>query len=78
MEAKTAINYLLEDDIKGCFSVLLTYYDKFYLKSLQGRDNFSTLFNKIELNTVSDTESAKQVQLLALTKQPVMQKATGQ
>jgi PII-like signaling protein len=23
----------LEDDIRGCFTILLTYYDKLYLKS---------------------------------------------
>ena len=67
LETKTALGYLVENDIKGCFAVLLLYYDKFYLKSLQGRDNFSSLFNKLELNTVSHEESAKQ--LLSFTKQ---------
>lgn len=33
LEMKNAINALLEDDIRGCFTILLTYYDKLYLKS---------------------------------------------
>lgn len=67
LETKTALGCLVENDIKGCFAVLLLYYDKFYLKSLQGRENFSSLFNKLELSTVSHEESAKQ--LLSFTKQ---------
>jgi tRNA 2-selenouridine synthase len=67
LETKTALGCLVENDIKGCFAVLLLYYDKFYLKSLQGRDNFSSLFNKLELNKVSPEESANQ--LLLFTKQ---------
>jgi tRNA 2-selenouridine synthase len=67
LETKTAIGCLVENDIKGCFAVLLLYYDKFYLKSLQSRENFSSLFNKIELDAVTHEESAKQ--LLSFTKQ---------
>ncbi len=33
LETKNAINFLLENDIKNCFSILLNYYDKSYLKS---------------------------------------------
>ena len=66
LETKTAINCLLEDNIKECFSVLLKYYDKSYLKSLQNnRENFSSLFNKIEASTVNDEANASH--LLALT-----------
>ncbi|MDB5210033.1 MAG: tRNA 2-selenouridine(34) synthase MnmH [Sediminibacterium sp.] len=67
LETKTALGCLVENDIKGCFALLLLYYDKLYLKSLQGRDNFSSLFNKLELDAVSHEESAKQ--LLLFTKQ---------
>jgi hypothetical protein len=28
-----AINLLKENDIKDCFAILLTYYDRYYLKS---------------------------------------------
>ena len=34
LETKTAINYLVEDDIEKCFAILLRYYDKYYEKSL--------------------------------------------
>ncbi|MBN9481882.1 MAG: tRNA 2-selenouridine(34) synthase MnmH [Bacteroidetes bacterium] len=37
LDTKNAVNYLLEDDIKGCFSILLKYYDKQYSKALQER-----------------------------------------
>ncbi len=40
LETKTAINHLLEDDLLECFRVLLTYYDKYYLKGLQGREDW--------------------------------------
>jgi tRNA 2-selenouridine synthase len=68
LETKTAINYLIEDNIRGCFSVLLTYYDKFYLKSLQSRENFSSLFHKVEVPAVSGEETAKQL-LAAFSKE---------
>lgn len=58
LETKNAVNFLIEDNVKEAFSILLTYYDKFYLKSLQNRENFSSLFNKIELATVSAEETA--------------------
>lgn len=34
LEAKNAIQCLLEQDIRGCFAILLRYYDKWYLKGL--------------------------------------------
>ncbi|MES2003869.1 MAG: tRNA 2-selenouridine(34) synthase MnmH [Bacteroidota bacterium] len=58
LETKNAVNFLIEDNVKACFAILLAYYDKFYLKSLQNRENFSSLFNKIELDTVSHEETA--------------------
>ena len=33
LETKTAVNALIEDDLITCFTVLLKYYDKLYLKS---------------------------------------------
>lgn len=58
LETKTAINFLIEDNIKDCFSVLLHYYDKFYLKSLHNRDNFSLLFNEITCEQVNPETNA--------------------
>jgi tRNA 2-selenouridine synthase len=39
LETKQAINFLLEDDVKSCFSELLKYYDKQYIKGKAKRDN---------------------------------------
>jgi len=39
LETKQAINFLLEDDVKSCFSELLKYYDKQYIKGRAKRDN---------------------------------------
>ncbi len=52
LETKTAINYLLEDDITNCFAVLLKYYDKWYLKGLHKRDNLTELLNNIPCKKV--------------------------
>jgi len=59
LETKTAINCLIEDDVKGCFAVLLNYYDKHYLKSLQNRENFSSLFTKLDIDAVANEENAE-------------------
>ncbi len=61
LETKTAIGHLIENEVKECFSVLLLYYDKFYLKSLHGRDNFSELFHKIESDAVDEEANAKRL-----------------
>ncbi|MBS1754365.1 MAG: tRNA 2-selenouridine(34) synthase MnmH [Ferruginibacter sp.] len=47
LETKNAIRFLEEDNIKECFSILLSYYDKWYNKGLQNRENLSLLLNKI-------------------------------
>lgn len=38
LDTKNAVNCVLEDDIKGCFAILLKYYDKHYQKALQERE----------------------------------------
>lgn len=47
LETRNAINCLLEDDVKGCFRILLSYYDKWYGKGLENRENLAALLNKI-------------------------------
>jgi tRNA 2-selenouridine synthase len=37
LETKTAVNFLIEDNLTESFRVLLTYYDKWYKKNLQSR-----------------------------------------
>lgn len=37
LETKTAVNHLIEDNVRDCFAILLRYYDKQYSKALGGR-----------------------------------------
>lgn len=53
LETKTAVNALLEGDIKSCFAVLLKYYDKWYGKSLGLKPNLQDVLHKI---SCTDTE----------------------
>jgi tRNA 2-selenouridine synthase len=53
LETKNSINYLLENNISDCFSILLKYYDKCYSKSLYNRKNPDDLLNKIPCKAVS-------------------------
>lgn len=52
LETKTAVNSLLENDIVGCFSILLKYYDKQYSKALHNRPNLEAVINKISTEGV--------------------------
>ena len=52
LETKNAINYLLENDTKECFSILLHYYDKLYKNSLEKRESLDTVLNKIPCDKV--------------------------
>lgn len=58
LETKTAINFLIEDDIESSFNVLLTYYDKLYLKGAYNRENPESLIQKIELPSVDPSANA--------------------
>ncbi len=53
LDTKTAINFLLEDNLKECLSILLKYYDKLYAKGLQNRKNYESLLNIITCNSVN-------------------------
>ncbi len=65
-ETRNAINCLLDDDVKGCFRILLTYYDKWYGKGLENRENLAALLNKIACAGV-DTGANTQKLLHATT-----------
>ncbi|MEY3738856.1 MAG: tRNA 2-selenouridine(34) synthase MnmH [Bacteroidota bacterium] len=58
LETKTAINFLIEDDVESCFKVLLHYYDKLYLKGAHNRENVEALIHKIEVPTVDAAKNA--------------------
>ncbi len=52
LETKNAINFLLENNMKECFSILLHYYDKLYANALFKRENVEAVLNKIPCKTV--------------------------
>jgi len=52
LETKTAVNCLIENDIKGCFDILLKYYDKHYTKALNLRPDLKEVMIKIEADKV--------------------------
>ena len=53
LETKTALNYLDQNDLKSCFTILLSYYDKHYLKGLNNRENLDALLKKIYCSEVT-------------------------
>ncbi len=62
LETKNAISFLLEDDHKESFRILLKYYDKYYLKGLYNRENPDGLIRKIaagNINTENNFELLK-------------------
>jgi tRNA 2-selenouridine synthase len=58
LEAKNAINFLLEDNYKECFRILLKYYDKWYSKGLYNRDGAAGLIRKIPGSAVDAKNNA--------------------
>ncbi len=66
METRNSKTFLLDDNISECFSILLKYYDKFYLKGLHNRKNYESLLNIIPCISVNTT-----VNLNKLTPQEV-------
>jgi tRNA 2-selenouridine synthase len=65
LETKTAINFIIEDDIESSFNVLLTYYDKLYLKGAYNRENPELLIHKIEVPTVDPSANASTLLAIA-------------
>jgi tRNA 2-selenouridine synthase len=61
LETKTAINCLLEDDLWGCFAILLKYYDKWYTKSINTKPNLSTQLIKISCTNSNAQQNAQLV-----------------
>ena len=63
LETKTAIGYLVEDNIIESFRILLQYYDKTYQKALEKRDNFSALINRVASNVVDPEINTQKILL---------------
>lgn len=63
LETKTAIGYLVEDNIMESFRILLQYYDKTYQKALEKRENFSALINRVASDNVDPELNTKKILL---------------
>lgn len=59
LEAKTAINHLMEGEMKEAFRVLLTYYDKWYKKGLYSRENIDKLLTEMPFAEVLQNGQAE-------------------
>ncbi|ANE53535.1 hypothetical protein SY85_15905 [Flavisolibacter tropicus] len=57
LEVKNALQYLEEGNINDCFSILLKYYDKLYLKGLHNRSDLSSLLTKINCSAVTNSNA---------------------
>jgi tRNA 2-selenouridine synthase len=57
LETKNAINFLLENNFKECFRILLAYYDKYYLKGLYNRENAKELIHSIVAEKVNANQN---------------------
>jgi tRNA 2-selenouridine synthase len=64
LETKNAINFLIEGNVKESFSILLKYYDKWYGKSLQSRQNWEQLVSNIPAHCDAPANAKKLQQLL--------------
>jgi len=58
LETKNAVNYLIEDNIRESFRILLNYYDKSYTKSLNKKVNSMELLSTIPCEKVAPIENA--------------------
>jgi tRNA 2-selenouridine synthase len=59
LETKEAINALVEDRTEDCFRILLTYYDRWYLKGLNNRERLDSLLHKLPCETVTESNYLK-------------------
>ena len=66
LETKTAINALIEDDVKNCFIILLQYYDKLYQKGLLKRDQPELVVQTIQFKEVDATNNALAISRLSI------------
>jgi tRNA 2-selenouridine synthase len=59
LEAKNAINFLLENNTAESFRILLKYYDKWYLRGLHNREGLNSLLNTILCESVTPLNATK-------------------
>ena len=63
LETKNALLFLEENNYKACFRILLTYYDKWYVKGLHNRENIGNLLNKIPCTAVDAKTNIQKILL---------------
>lgn len=57
LETKNAIQFLSENNLQGCFEILIHYYDKLYQKGLESRNDLKKLLNKIPCDKVDENNA---------------------
>ncbi|MFN0081717.1 MAG: tRNA 2-selenouridine(34) synthase MnmH [Ferruginibacter sp.] len=63
LETKNAINFLLENNFKESFRILLHYYDKWYAKGLYNRENAEELIMQIPATAVNTEQNIQLIKL---------------
>ena len=53
LDAKNALAYLEQGNIREAFRILLHYYDKYYLKGLHNRENLAALITRVKSEKIS-------------------------
>src|SRR5207248_3031438 len=61
LNTKNAVNYILEDNLKESFRILLQYYDKYYHHGLYDRQNLDQLLTKIACDRVDTEENSRKI-----------------
>ncbi|NDC40803.1 MAG: tRNA 2-selenouridine(34) synthase MnmH [Chitinophagia bacterium] len=69
LECNKAITHLINGETKECFRVLLTYYDKQYIKGLHNRKNLDELLVKINCTEHNAAINAYQLLVAAMEKE---------
>lgn len=69
LATKNAINFLLEDNIKDCFAILLQYYDKAYTKGLYNRAHVEQMVTKLDAPSTNASNNTYLLTTLLKTKQ---------
>ena len=61
LETKNAINFLLENNYRESFRILLCYYDKYYLKGLHNRENKDELIKTIKTDKIITAKNTEKI-----------------
>jgi tRNA 2-selenouridine synthase len=59
LETKNAINFLIENNVRECFRILLQYYDKQYFKGLDNRPADADIITTIKCGEVCSEKNAQ-------------------